>query len=189
MRLTGSIRSTCGFSLTDLLMTVAVASTLMAIALPVMKDVADSMRLGIATREVERALHTARMRSVSANRRMQVRLNCPALGQLRIVEVTGVATTDTAANRCDEAVFPFPGPQDADLATPEHDGPLVRLHFTVSVAGSNLQFSPNGTAQQLVGSGGTFVPQAIATPVTVTVTKDSQSSTVTINGLGKIKIQ
>ena len=67
----------------------------------------------------------------------------------------------------------------------EHDGPLVRLHFTVSVAGSNLQFSPNGTAQQLVGK----VSQAISTPMTVTVTKDSQSSTVTINGLGKIEIQ
>ncbi len=185
MRLTGSIRSTCGFSLTDLLMTVAVASTLMAIALPVMQDVADSMRLGIATREVERALQTARMRSVSANRPMQVRLNCPAVGQLRIVEVTGVAATDAATNRCDETAFPFPGPQDADLATPEHDGPLVRLHFTVSLAGSNLQFSPNGTAQQLVGG----VSQAIATPVTVTVTKNTESSTVTINGLGKIEIQ
>ena len=185
MRLTGSIRSTCGFSLTDLLMTVAVGATLMGIGLPVMRDVVDSMRLGIATREVERALQTARIRSVSANRPMQVRLNCPALGQLRIVEVTGVATTDTATNRCDEAIFPFPGPDDADLATPEHDGPLVRLHFTVSVAGLNLQFSPNGTAQQLVAN----VPQVIATPVALTVTKDSQSSTVTINGLGKIEIQ
>ena len=84
MRTTGSIRSTFGFSPTDLLMTIAVTATPMAIALPVMTDVVDSMRLGIGTREVERALQPARIRSVSANRPMQVRLTCPALGQLHM---------------------------------------------------------------------------------------------------------
>ena len=171
-------------------MTISVAATLMAIAVPVMNDVADSMRLGIATRELERALQTARMKSVSSNRPMQVRLNCPGVGQLRMIEVTGIPTVDSDPNRCDDTSYPYPGPEDSSILTPEGDGPMiVYLHFTVAVAGSNLQFRPNGTAEELVGSGGTFIAQAIANPVTVTVTKASDSSTVTINGLGKIQIQ
>ena len=93
------------------------------------------MRLGRATREVERQLQTARLKAVSANRPLRVRFNFPAVWQLRIIEVTGVAATDLDGNRCDEARFPFHGPNDADPATPALDGPVRMLHFTITLTG------------------------------------------------------
>jgi Tfp pilus assembly protein FimT len=178
------LSSPAGFSLVDLMMTVAVMSTVFAIALPAAKDAVDGLRLGMATRDIERELQTARMRAVSANRPMRVRLNCPGAGQFRIVEVTGVAGTDTAANRCDETVYPYPGPKDTNQATPAHDGAVKRFHFTVSLSGAEVQFNSNGTAQQVISG----TPQAIATTVSATITKSAASRTVTVNGLGKIQI-
>ena len=174
-----------GFSLMDLMMTVAVMSIMFGISVPIMRDAVDGMRLGMALRDVEREMQTARLKSVSANRPLRVRFNCPAVGQIRIVEITGVAATDSAANRCDETAFPYPGPRDTNPATPAHDGPVRRLHFSVSVAGPDLQFFPNGTTQQVVSG----TPQPIASPVSVTITKGSDYSMVTVNALGKIDIQ
>ena len=106
-----------GFSLLDLLLVISLVSIISGIAVPVATDAADGLRLSMATREVERQLQSARLRAVSANRPLLVRMNCPGIGQLRVVEVTGVATTDGDANRCDENSFPYPGPNDSDRAT------------------------------------------------------------------------
>lgn len=174
-----------GFSLLDLLLVISLVSIISGIAVPVATDAADGLRLGMATREVERQLQSARLRAVSANRPLLVRMNCPGIGQLRVVEVTGVATTDGDANRCDENSFPYPGPNDSDRATPELDGPVRTLHFSVTLSGSDLQFLPNGTTQEVVGG----VAAPITAPVEVTVTKDSESSRVAVNRLGKIALQ
>jgi len=184
MRATTWTQADAGFSLSDLMMTVAVMATMFAMAVPAAKDAVDGMRLSMASREVERELQTARLKAVSANRPMRVRLNCPAVGQLRVVEVTGVATTDMAGNRCDENVYPFPGPKDSDRTTPEHDGPLRRLHFSIAISGQQLHFSPNGVTQQVVSG----VPQPLTADATITITKGATSKTVTVNALGKIRL-
>lgn len=102
-----------GFSLIELIISVLVMGAMFAIALPAGKAALDSLELGNATREVERELQTARMRAVSANRPMRVKLNRPEDGQYRLVEVTGVVATDGdgAGSRCDEALYGFPGPE------------------------------------------------------------------------------
>lgn len=185
MSLSRRVRSALGFSLVDLLMTVAVSATLMAIAVPAAKDAVDGLRLGMAMRDVERELQTARLRAVSSNRPLRVRFNCPSAGQFRIIEITGVTTTDTAGNRCDPTAYPYPGPRDTSRATPEHDGPVRQLHFTVTMSGPDLQFFSNGTVQQMV----TGALQSITTDANVSVTKGPSSKTVKVNGLGKIQIQ
>ena len=179
------LRDVSGFSVVDQLMTVSLLSTMFAIAVPAAKNMVDGLRLGMATRDIERELQTARLKAVSANRPLRVRLNCPALGQFRIIEMTGVATTDTDASRCNEDAYPYPGPKDTIRASPEHDGPVRRLHHTVMVSGLDLQFLPNGTTEQLISG----VPQAITAPVTITLTKAGSFSMVSINGLGRIQIQ
>ena len=178
-------RDPSGFTLIDLMLVIALVSVIAEIAVPVATDAAKGMRLGMAIREVERQLQTARLKAISANRPLRVRFNCPAVGQLRIIEVTGVAVTDLDGNRCDETRFPFPGPNDADPATPALDGPVRMLHFTITLTGSDLEFSPNGTTQEVVGG----VATRTATPVTLTVSKDRESATVVVNSLGKIDIQ
>ena len=179
------LRDTSGFTLIDLLMVIALVALIAGIAVPAATNATEGMRLGMATREVEQQLQTAQMRAVSANRALRIRVNCPSQRQLRIVEVTGVSATDLDGNRCDDTLFPFPGPNDTDPATPSLDGPVRTLHPAVTLTGPDLQFSPNGTTQQVVG--GTASP--ITTPVALTVSKDGETSTVVVNGLGKIDIQ
>ena len=178
--LRGSAR---GFTLVELMLTVAVASTIMLIALPVMTEVGDASKLSAAARELEREFQTARLKSVTTNRILRVRTNCPSAGYFRTVEYLNSAA-DTAANRCQPTSYPFPA--DADLMTrPNYDGPMRVMPLLATVGTVVVEFLPDGTAQLVVSN----VRQAITTPVTVTVTRKNKSKAMTINGAGKIQIQ
>ena len=164
--------------------TVALAGVVMAVALPVMSDVSDSSKLSAAAREVEREFQSARLKAVSVNRVLRVRLNCPSTGHFRTVEYLN-SSADTASNRCSQAAYPFP--TDTDLMTrPNYDGPLRTLTLGATVGSVVLEFLPDGTAQQIDMAN---VRQAIVTPVTVTVTRKGKSKAMTINGAGKIQLQ
>jgi prepilin-type N-terminal cleavage/methylation domain-containing protein len=173
-----------GYTLVEVMIVVAFATTLMAIAVPVMTNVSDSSKLTEATREVERELATARLRAVQLNRLLRVRLNCPAAGYLRTVEVVGTSV-DTAADRCLESAYPYPA-ADTDLMTrPNYDGPMRVLPRGATVTNDIIEFTPEGTAFQVLNG----TPQNIVTPVTITVTRGGHSRTVTVNGVGKVQLQ
>ena len=121
---------------------------------------------------------------MGANRRLEVRINCPAPGQYRIVEAGW-----PDANRCDPATYPYPAPSDASYRTPplpKYDGPVRMLNTRVTLGASTpvLQFAPDGRATKL--SGGT--PTLIGTE-TLTLSIDAFSSTVEVNGMGKVQIR
>ena len=82
-------RNDRGFSVIELMMVVLMIGTLAAIAMPVMKDMTASIKLNEAARMVEREMADARLKAVSSNRVIRVRLNCPATGYIRSVEVLG----------------------------------------------------------------------------------------------------
>jgi prepilin-type N-terminal cleavage/methylation domain-containing protein len=179
-----SLRSERGFSLIELMMVIAVAATLMAISVPGLMDLSEGMKLGSAAREVERELQGARLKAVSVNRTMRVRLNCPTAGYFRTVEYLGNAT-DTDPNRCLMTAFPFPA-SDTDLSTrPNHDGPVRTLTSGATVSDRIVEFRSDGTAYDVVSG----VPTTIAVPLTITVTRKEKSKTVTVNGAGKIQLQ
>ena len=172
-----------GFSVNELMLTVAVAVSLMAIGVPVMTDVSEGAKLNGAARELEREFQSARLKSVTANRILRVRINCPAAGFFRTVEYLNTAA-DAAANRCVESAYPFPA--DDDLMTrPNYDGPLRILPLGATVANQVVEFHPDGSAYEVVGN----VPQRIANVVTVTVTRMNKSKRITINGAGKVQLQ
>ena len=176
-------RSERGFSLNELLMTIAVAGTLMVVAVPVFSDVSESTKLNGAARELERELQSARLKAVTSNRILRVRLNCPSAGYYRTVEYLNTAA-DSATNRCLLSAYPFPA--DNDLMTrPNYDGPVRILPSGATVTTDALEFHPDGTAQRVVSN----VAQTITTPVTLTVTRNSKSKAMTINGAGKIQLQ
>ena len=58
------LRSERGFSLLELMMVIAVAGTLMVVAVPVLTDLSESSKLGTAVRELEREYQGARMSAV-----------------------------------------------------------------------------------------------------------------------------
>lgn len=174
-----------GFSLIELMLTLTVLGTLVAVGLPVMQDMSESMKLGESSRTVERELQTARLQAVSVNRVLRVRLNCPAAGYIRIIEVTGSPTIDNATDRCMTTRFPFP-PPDTDLMTrPNFDGPVHVLPNGATVSSLVLQFSPDGTASTVVAG----AVSAITTPVDVTISRHGKTRTVTVNNVGKVQLQ
>jgi Tfp pilus assembly protein FimT len=173
---------------------IAVFGIIAAMAVPLLKDSADAMQLGIQARNVERELQEARLRAVKSNQPMRVRFNCPAAGQFRSVELIGTpavpATADTATNRCDLASYPYPA-TDTDMITrPNNDGPVQRLDsYTTFTASQTIEFWPDGTVHAASGS---IVPWPLITGdpgITLTLTRKGQTKNVRVNAFGKTKIQ
>ena len=162
-------------------MVVSMISILAAMALPVMRDVTATIKLNEASRMVERELHDARLKAVSSNRVIRVRLNCPSAGYIRSVEVLGTAA-DSAANRCLTTAYPFPIPDTDIMTRPNFDGPVRTLPNAATTTNSVIQFSPDGTAMNVVNG----TPATITTPITITISRQSSSKSVTVNNAGKI---
>lgn len=180
--------SEAGFSLIDVIVTLGVIAVLAAVAVPSLANVSERLRLGQGQREVERALQTARLKAVTANRRMRVRFNCPTARQYRIVEVIGTATDD-AANRCVESAFPAVPADNNPLTRPNHDGPVRTLPRDVSFgAASALEFAPDGTVKYQSGASYIDVPDPDGTAVTLTKTNSTDVAKITVNRLGKIQL-
>jgi Tfp pilus assembly protein FimT len=184
MVLAARVKEADGFTLVDTMVTIAIFTILMAMATPALIDAADAYRLGTAARSVERELQTARLRAVSSNKRMRLRLNCPVADQFRMVEVMNSSAVDDAAARCDDTAYPYPSPRDTDVATPALDGPIQRVHDSVTLPSIVLQFGPDGRTTQVINGISTAI-----TTVTLNVTKGSRTKSITINALGKIQLQ
>ena len=191
----GRAAGNAGFTLVDILATIAIIATMAAIATPQMVDGVDRMRLGMSARDVERELQFARLKSVSTNRPMRIRFNCPVAGQFRVVELIGTPrvplAADGAANRCDETIYPYrPTGSDSNrLTRPNNDGALRRLQplatFTVF---PTLEFWPDGSVHMDGGVGNPW-PPLTAAGATITVSRKSKTRNITVNTLGKIKLQ
>jgi Tfp pilus assembly protein FimT len=182
-----------GFTLIDIMITVAVFAIFMAAAIPQIQDLTAGMRLGQAVREVERELQSARLKAVSTNRPIRVRFNCPVAGEFRTVELMGTPSApqvnDTAANRCQESSYPYPAADRDPLTRPNHDGPLRRIDRRVAFGvAPTLEFWPDGTVHQQAASEN---PWSVVPPggTAVTLTLGTTVRIITVNGLGRIQLQ
>ncbi len=178
-------RRDSGFTLTEMMLTVAVLATIVAMGVPVMQDLTGDLKVNEAARIVERELQDARLRAVSVNRILRVRTNCPQAGELRTVEYLASSTVDTATNRCSAGVYPYPAADQDILTRPNYDGPVRTLPTPATVGSYIIEFHPDGTAKNVVSD----VATAISTPIAITVTRNSRTRTVTVNGAGKIQLQ
>lgn len=190
------LRSALGFTMTDVIATIAVLGIVSAMALPGLRNLYESQRLGVSTRLVERELQTARLTAVTANQPIRVRFNCPVAGQFRRVELLGTvyspAANDAntqAAQRCSTTSYPYPPADMNPLSRPNHDGPIQRLDTAV-VFGSTvtLEFWPNGSVHQVTGVNPSPLLDAV-NGATITLAKGTTTKSITVNSLGKIKIQ
>ena len=186
-------RARAGFTLVELLLVTAVLGIMAAVAMPQLGRAVEAYRLGMAVREMERELQTARVKAVTANRPVRVLFNCPAAGQYRRVELLAEPglpdARDDSLARCNEATFPYPAADQDPLTRPNHDGPLHRLPAGVTMGGiSGIEFRPDGTARSDALGGLISFSDISVDGVTATVTKESESRTVTINGMGRVHI-
>jgi type II secretory pathway pseudopilin PulG len=185
-----------GFTAIELLVVLAAIITIAAVVVPNSRNLLNAMKARNAARLVERQLHSARLKAVSNARAMRVRFGCPAAGQLRILEVTGVAATDTAANRCSDTAYPYPGPNDGLRSTPSMDSPVIRLPAGTMVTcvdcppeiGSPLaiEFAPRGGVRVVNPSTG--VGAAFAGDLVIRVARGGQANEVKVNVLGRARL-
>jgi prepilin-type N-terminal cleavage/methylation domain-containing protein len=195
-----------GFTLLELLLVVAVLTTVGAMAVPAISNSLDGMRVGMSAREVERELQSARLKAVSTNKPMRVRFNCPVAGQFRRVELIGTPGSPNAndgdaqaATRCsDTSAYQYPDLNQGVFDVPNHDGPLKRLDPTVTFGTARtLEFWPDGTVHADTGSGNPWPVIPDDAPVTITLQKAVGSSaaiaaslkTIEVNGVGKIQLR
>jgi prepilin-type N-terminal cleavage/methylation domain-containing protein len=185
---------TSGFTLVEMIATVAVIAIVAGAGLPLLFNAADAMKLGESTREVEREMQIARMTAVSSNQPMRVRFDCPSAGSYRMVELVGTPSapvaSDTATNRCALGNYPYPADSDRNpLTRPNKDGPLRYLDPKVTFTNpTTIEFWPDGTAH--TDTGGTNPWPAIAgTGTTITLTKGTKTKNIVVNGVGKVQIQ
>ena len=169
--------------------------TLAAIAAPPMLNYVDFYRLGMSERDVERELQFARLKSVSSNTPMRVRFGCPAAGQLRVVELIGTKTNpdpadaDTNLARCSESTYPYrpTGADQSRLTRPNNDGAIRYLQSGVTLTASQtLEFWADGTVHALTNG---VAGPALGDPgATITLSKNSKTKNIQVNGLGKIRM-
>jgi prepilin-type N-terminal cleavage/methylation domain-containing protein len=193
-----------GFSLIELMLVVAVVAIVGVIGIPAINNMLPSLRVSSSARAVERQLQTARLKSVSSNRPIRVRFNCPAADQYRMVELIGTtdvpADDDTAdaATRCSQETYPYPDVATGVFDLPNNDGPVQTLERdVVFVDIQTIEFWPDGTAHVDAGTGNPWPAIPSDDPVEITVrltigtsTQQAESvKTIEVNGLGRIRIQ
>jgi prepilin-type N-terminal cleavage/methylation domain-containing protein len=181
-----------GFTMVDMVAALALIGILSAVAIPTMTSTVDATRLAQATREVERELQIAKSRAVGKGRPIRIRFNCPSAGMYRITELIGTvaapAAADSAANRCDESVYPFPAGDADPMTLPNNDGPMRRLSGEASFgAVQTIEFWPDGTAHY--SNGVTPWGMIPVNSLNLTLTRNGKTATITVNGLGRIQTQ
>jgi prepilin-type N-terminal cleavage/methylation domain-containing protein len=191
-------RCQAGFTLVEMMMTVTVFAILAGAAVPQLADMTGEMRVRQGLREVERELQTARMRAVTANRPIRVRFNCPAAGQYRMVELIGtpgdpdLEDSDTNLDRCRTTDYAYPAGDNNRLTLPNHDGPIRELHPSLEFstgASKTLEFWPDGTVHQWTTSAAEAPWSTVPTTGTaITVVKGTTTASISVNGLGRIRI-
>jgi Tfp pilus assembly protein FimT len=182
-----------GFTLIDVIVTVAIIAVIAGIGMPLLTNVGSNMKLGDSTRQVERELQTARTTAVSANQAMRVRFDCPAVGNYRMVELVGTpslpAGADSAADRCSATIYPFPAGDKNPLTRPNNDGPMRSVDPSVTFSTSTtIEFWPDGTAHTNTGGTNPWPPIA-GTGYSVTLTRKGITKSILVNGSGKIQLQ
>lgn len=140
-----------GFSVVEVVVVAAVTMITVGLAAPSITGAIETYQFNSDVQNVAATIRSARFTAVASNKSMRVRFNCPATGQMRVVEVTGNAAIDQASDRCSLSSYPYPD-TDANTA-PNNDGPILEMgsstDLPTTVAG--LEISTAGRVVPLTG--------------------------------------
>jgi prepilin-type N-terminal cleavage/methylation domain-containing protein len=154
------MRSNRGFTLLEAIIVMGMIGVLGAMALPVMFDSNNRNAVWTASEQIGSQVRQARLKAITRNTSFQVRFNCPAARQYRLLVVDGDIND---VDRCDQYK--------------EHDSGV----FTVP---TNITFG-NPPSLQVNGRGQYSIVGVGALPLTVSVTHSnghSRAMTISITG-------
>ena len=158
------MRSNRGYTLIELMVVLALAGILAAIAIPVYIQSSARNSVWTASELIGSQLRQARLKAISRNRRFQVRFDCPAVGQFRVLAV-------------DDATI---GDPDRCSATEEFDSGVFAMPFQTTFGDDVDTLEVNGR--------GIFT-SAGAIPQTITVTNGENSRSLTVSITGQITFE
>jgi Tfp pilus assembly protein FimT len=153
-----------GTSYVELLVVLGLIGVVSGIAIPALTNALDRNKVYSSTQLVSAAIRNARLAAISRNTPYRVRFNCPSAGGVRVLVVTGNAAVDNAANRCATSVA--------------EDGPAMFLPQGVSY-GTVPTLEVNGRGQMSV--------PAAAMPLTISVTYENFSQSLSITASGRVR--
>jgi len=108
------MRSVRGFTMFELLIVMALISIFAAMGIPTLQESTRRNAVWTASETIGTQIRQARLKAISRNKSFRVRFNCPAVGQFRVLEVTGNGTIDNNTARCtmqqthDSGVYAMP---------------------------------------------------------------------------------
>lgn len=177
-------RDAGGFTLTELLIAVAVMTVTAAIAIPAIETGMRRYALNNAAQQIASTIRSARYTAVSKNKKVRVRFNCPDTDQYRVVEVVNSNTVDQATDRCSNTSYPYP---DAVPGTaPDVDGPILLLPTGTEMAVvEDLEIDTDGRVTAQTGcptcapAGGT---------VAIAIENGFESQTINVSNQGQVDV-
>lgn len=158
------MRSIRGFTLFELLIAMALIGIMSAIGIPTLMESTRRNAVWSASELIGSQIRQARLKAISRNLSFQVRFNCPATGQFRVLQVDGTINT---TGRC---------------AT------QLTYDSGAMVMPSSVSFSSSPSMPELtVNSRGVFT-STTTIPATIAVThaSNSASRTLTVSATGQI---
>ena len=165
----------------------AVAMVTVGLAAPSILEAIDAYKFNNDVQLVAATVRNARYNAVASNTTLRLRFNCPSVGQMRVIEVTGNAVIDNADNRCDTAAYPYP--DGNGTAVPNNDGPVIQIGSTTSLpaATTGLEISTSGRVVPV-----TSCPAcaAAAPPATLRLGDDNTSTNrvISISATGRTTV-
>jgi prepilin-type N-terminal cleavage/methylation domain-containing protein len=159
------MRSERGYTLFEVLIAVALIGVLSAVALPVFLSSNALNDLWTSSERVGALIRQTRLKAITQNATYQVRFDCPAVGQLRALVMTGDPAVDDDPGRCN--------------VTNTGDSGTIELESGVDyTAGA-------ATALQVTGRG-IFTVVGDAIPLTISVTYGDAARYLTVSTTGQI---
>lgn len=159
------MRSDRGYSLIEVLITLGLIGIVTAISVPVFMESNARSSLWTGSEQIGAAIRQARFKAISQNTTYRVVFDCPGVGELRSLVMTGDPAVDDDAGRCG--------------VTMDGDSGIIELPNGVGFD------ALDATALQVTGRG---VLSALgdAIPLIITVTHGSTARTLTVSGTGQI---
>jgi prepilin-type N-terminal cleavage/methylation domain-containing protein len=158
------VRSERGFTLVEILVTLALLGVLAAVSLPVVLQSINRNKVWTGSELIGTQIRQARLLAISQNTRFRVRFHCPATGQLRVLVVTGNPTIDDAEDRCSQTVT--------------YDSGIIAMPDGVTLDDAIPTLEVNGRGVYSAVAGGI--------PATINVSYGDSTRSLTVNSTGQI---